>query len=565
MQTGGGERRRRTQRYEQPGAVPPTGQQREWERTNYSTAEQVALNQARQGRRSAVPERVSELTDSGVRRRHLSWLQLAGIALAAAALIAVMLWIADSVRKAQALSAAVVPYNTTYCEGVYVDGVHLGGLTQQEAREQVTAQVMLHSSWYVNLVWQGETLCTLRAGDMGMEVDIENALREAWMQGHVGNEQERYNAMQMLKENPFHAYSTSAGNDTVLLDSILVEVQNRVNVAPQDAQLIAFDADRTDPFQIQPEVYGYRADVTGLKEELYNRLSDMVGGDLELKAETIAPTVTEEWLRTNLLTPRGSASTRISTSSTENRNNNIRRAFELVAGTIIAPGQVFSFNDIVGERTIKNGFFEADEYVYEQVVAGVGGGVCQASTTIYQAAIRAGLEIVNRTPHSMSVGYTEKGKDATVYWYSTHRIDLKFKNTTDYPIYITAAVQSDSKNKSRLNANVTIYGESMGNVTYDFRVEETQIEPGEPELREDKKGEYVVYTDEQYIAQEAAVGWQVDSYRVTYVRGQAVEETFLYTDTYKPKNEIIYVGITERPPEGEMLPEESALPQETVQ
>ena len=192
---------------------------------------------------------------------------------------------------------------------------------------------------------------------------------------------------------------------------------------------------------------------------------------------------------------------------------------------------------------------------------GIGGGVCQASTTIYQAALRAGMEIVQRTPHSLTVGYTEKGKDATVYWYSNHRVDLRFKNPTEYPIYITAAVSSSETNRSQLNATVTIYGVSMGNVRYDFATIETELPPPEdPEVRDDKKAEYVTYTDETYVYREAAVGYSVDSYRVTYVNGKETERLYLYTDIYNPKQAIVYVGITEPPYETDV---DTAIPSPT--
>ena len=125
------------------------------------------------------------------------------------------------------------------------------------------------------------------------------------------------------------------------------------------------------------------------------------------------------------------------------------------------PGADFPFNapvlaDRADHRHLHRGFYPAIEYVYGEHVEGYGGGVCQASTTLYQAAVCAGLQILKREPHSDSVSYTDYGKDATVYWVGKRKIDLTFKNNTEDPIYIIAAVQKDPTNKKRLIAKERI-------------------------------------------------------------------------------------------------------------
>ena len=147
-----------------------------------------------------------------------------------------------------------------------------------------------------------------------------------------------------------------------------------------------------------------------------------------------------EYLKNNVVCERATAYTDISTASTDNRNANIRQAFSKINGTVIQPGETFSFNSIVGDRTKANGFYEALEYVYGTEQMGIGGGVCQASTTVYQAAIRAGMTIIERHPHSLVVNYSDFGKDATVNSTKGHRVDFRFRNDSGSPIYIKAAV-----------------------------------------------------------------------------------------------------------------------------
>ena len=179
---------------------------------------------------------------------------------------------------------------------------------------------------------------------------------------------------------------------------------------------------------------------------------------------------------------------------------------------------------------------------------GIGGGVCQASTTVYQAAVCAGLSIVKREPHSDAVNYTDYGKDATVYWVGKRKIDLVFRNNTENPIYMVAGVQRDPNNKRRLVAKVSIYGDDLEGIRYEMACKTVQeIDPPEkPTYVKDKDGTYVTYTDQEKSVSKAKPGYVVESYRVKYEGKTEIERVLLYTDTYQPKAERIYVGVTKR-------------------
>ncbi len=453
-------------------------------------------------------------------------------------------------REMQRRLAAVAAYNELFCENVYVDGIHLGGMTQEEARAAVTAHIASSTgAWHVKLNHDGQTLKEIRSDDLGVTVDIEGALSSAWQQGHEGADMARYDEMEKLAQERFDAYTTEPGGNTAVIDAILAGLAQQMYRKEEDAEMIGFNQDATDPFTFKPEVIGLVLDTEPIRDELYHRLSSGESGEIELKPTEVMPQNTVESLRAERYALRGFGTTPISSSSDENRTNNIRRAFELISGTIIEPGKQFSFNGVVGERTEKNGFLAAPEYVYEEIQPGIGGGVCQASSTIYQAAVRANMTITKREQHSLKVNYTDYGKDATVYWNSNHRIDFAFANNTEYPIYITAAVQSDPKNKKRFVCNVRIYGQGLeDDATYDIVTVETVIPaPTETEYIRDKNQKYVTYTDQEYEYRKASSGMSVDSYRVKYVKGKEVSREFLYTDVYKEKTRQVYVGIRERP------------------
>ncbi len=477
---------------------------------------------------------------------------------------------AEEARKlrAQQLRAEVAPYDDRFCPNVYVDGIDLGGMTQQEARDAVNAK--LHAArWTINLIWDGEVYATVTQEDVGITYDVEGALYLAWQQGHFAvkddgsgqpvldgdgrpvalNDEERVAAMKALEQNPYHGESATSGVDLTSIEASLNVLAQELYEPAYDATFAGFNANLTYPFIFNEETVGRVLDTDGLKERIAEMAHNGESGDIVLTTRPLYPAVTVASLKEEQFTLIGQGTTRISSTSPDDRNNNIRRAYELISGTVLRPGQQFSFNGIVGERTVANGFFPAEEYVYGEHVEGIGGGVCQASSTIYLAAVRANLRINKRTPHSLAVNYTEYGKDATVYWYDRHRIDLAFTNNTEYPIYITAAVQSDPKNKKRFVCNVCIYGHSLGEgVTYDIVTQETVIPaPEEPEIRRDKNGKYVTYKDEEYVLQEASDGTSVQSWRVKYVDGKEVSREDLYVDTYEAKPKIVYVGIKERP------------------
>jgi len=465
-------------------------------------------------------------------------------------LIAVGLHYAQDSMQRQQAEAYVSSFDDKFIHGVYVDGIHLGGMTLQEGTDAVVQQAQQRNdSWYVRLTFAGQTVLELRASHLGMTTNVTEAIQQAWAQGHTGDMQQRLVEMEKKLTQPFEAYTALPSGDTSVIDGLLSELANKVYRAPVDAQLVGFHPELTDPetiFEITDEVQGRSLDTAALKEKLYQMVSTMTSGDIEIVPATVEPALTKEQVR-QTVSLRADIYTKISTTSTEERTNNIRRAFELMNGTVLLPGQEFSFNKIVGQRSAKNGFFPAIEYAYGEQVLGYGGGVCQASSTIYIAAVQANLQITDREPHSMQVNYTDYGKDATVNL-DGKKIDFKFKNNTDAPIYIVCSVQSNPQNRKRLIARTQIFGLAHEeNTMYDLVCETTEILPipFEPVHKKDKNAQYVKYTDQEKTV-EGKEGCVVKSWRVKYVNGEEVERTELYTDTYKAQPNVVYTGVTTR-------------------
>ena len=191
-----------------------------------------------------------------------------------------------------------------------------------------------------------------------------------------------------------------------------------------------------------------------------------------MAAVTTPPEVTKEVLESTLYSESLGSYTTNFGGSTAARANNVRLAAANMNGKELMPGEVFSYNNVVGPRTAKNGFLSAPVYVGNKVESGLGGGVCQPSSTLYSAVLYANLEIVERSPHSMAVGYMPGGMDATV---SYGTLDLQFKNSTDYPVKIVAVTDGGSLTCKILGYNpekysVEIARSSSGRTFYVTRI-----------------------------------------------------------------------------------------------
>lgn len=476
-----------------------------------------------------------------------TWIKI----IAAAALVLVVVLAVSLIsgqRRSNSIKAAVMAYDNLYNEGVYVDGIHLGGMTREQAKEAVTKSAQLKcDEWHVRLETSlGEYVGEINSYHLGMTVHVDDALEEAWQQGRINGEfEERKAAMDALAANPYHGSTALPSSDTAAIDRILNEIAANIYIAPVDATW-DFNEELTNPFQFTDEVNGRYLDVESIKAQVYDMVSRMETGVILIEPTTLYPTYTRAYLESRMALI-ASAYTPISSTSEEGRNLNIERACDLINGTVIEPGKTFSFNGVVGPRSKNNGFHKAIEYAYSKQVEGYGGGVCQVSSSIYWAAVRANMEIVKREQHSLEVGYTTFGFDATVN-YEGRKIDFVFRNNTDSPIYIiTKVVRRPKVDKNHNLVLCEIYGVPLeAGVTYDIVAVTTEVPIPEPTVVPDTKAEHVIYTDETFTV-EGSVGYEVDSYKVKYLNGEEVERTFLYHDTYKVVQPVTYVGVSERP------------------
>ena len=438
-----------------------------------------------------------------------------------------------------------------FCPGVYVDGLSLGGLTAEEGLAAVQDRsLQQRNSWQVELTYNGVSNY-INADTLGIETDIISALDAAWEIGHnysgQRSEAELYDEIVRTASEPVYFYTSRSSGDLSRISSIVYAIKEGLDRPPQNAAMTGFYPDRDDPFEFTDEVYGLSLDAQQLIDRITGMAERRESGTVEIVPDPVRPEQTKNDLKL-LVAKLSEATTPISSSSSDYRNDNIRLAFSRISGTRLDPGAVFSFNKIVGERTVKNQFKEAEEYEYGEHVMGIGGGVCQASTTVFQAAVKAGLDITDRSNHSDKVNYTDYGLDATVSWSGRRQVDLKFVNNTDSPVYIVARVIPARNGKSTLATQVIIYGKDMGGTTYGIESERTGVlvASGGPKIIKDTEGKYATYTDEQVSVSDPKEGYQYKTYRVEYFNGKQVNRTEIGTCTYPAQQEKIYVGVKKR-------------------
>ena len=437
-------------------------------------------------------------------------------------------------QQQQELAAQVAPYSQVFAPGLHVDGIDLGGMTAQEGIDAVVEQITTREQgWNLRLTYQNHLFYTLRYEDLGVSTDIASVyalLQQLYQKGKLGTLEKRKAELDALAAEPYYAYTTQS--------------DMQLTYDPVDAYLAYFSPELNDPFVIQDEVYGSTLDTAALKEQILEKAASAQSGTLEIEPTPIAPTVTKADVRQSV-TLRSKATTPVSSTSTADRTSNIRTAFSRLSGQTIAPGEQLSFNKVTLDRTLKNGYKYAIEYELGREKLGVGGGVCQASTTLYLAALKSNLKIVKRTSHSDPVSYTTFGQDATVVYGS---LDLIIKNTTDSTLYIVAKV--NEVKKDRYECEVRIYGPSLGDgISYDLRTETVEVLPAPltDTYEKDTDHTYVTYKDEEpYLVRKARDGMINETYLQKWQNGELISESFVSRDECKARGNLYLTGTLDR-------------------
>ena len=270
---------------------------------------------------------------------------------------------------------------------------------------------------------------------------------------------------------------------------------------------------------------------------------------VELETTSIEPEICEDFYN-DKLSLLGEFSTDLSTSK-GGRKHNVSLALSKFNGKIIKPNQEVSFNEITGPQTEETGYQSAIVIVNGQYVEGVGGGICQASTTLYNALLLSGTEILEAHKHTLPVGYVELSLDAMV---NEGTADMRFKNISDQPIYIEAYVEGD-------RAYAKVYGKPLEEgISFKRSVEYVRTIPHNGDkIIPDTKGEYsdkVTYKGEYFRLSYPKEGYEAKGYLEKYINGEFVSKEMVRHEIYEPKQGILIEG-TKEPEKGEEIDNET--------
>lgn len=479
--------------------------------------------------------------------------------------------------------------NTTFVSGISILGIDVSGLSKDDAKQKVTDDVSNRLSTDVIFKHNDETY-TLLPSSVGGSFDIDKVIDDAYSVGRNGNIFQNnfaiLNAMINSKNfiPDFSFNSDSFDNSISQMNSnfadgivepsydisgnnLIIKSGKNGNIVDSDkikslfVDKLIFVPYNTDSIEVP--VFSKEAnkiDIDAIHSEIYKEAQDasyttnpyavypssngldfnisideakaLITGDKDsytIPLKTLYPNVKTSDIGIEAFPNLLSSYSTSFASSSSNRATNVSLATNKINGKVLMPGEVFSFNDTVGKRTPQAGFKVAGVYMNGQVATDYGGGICQVSSTLYNAVLRANLEIVDRSNHMFEVGYVPIGTDATVSWGAP---DFKFKNSRSYPIKI---VTSSSNRK----CVVKFYGLKESE---EYDIEIVSYRTGSVPYRTTYTTDSSLAAGQQKVIQRGSNGAKSVAYRIRKKNGQVISKELLSKDTYDPHNQIIAVG-----------------------
>ncbi len=418
--------------------------------------------------------------------------------------------------------------------GIYVEDMSLEGMTATEAKEMIDEYVTGLCGKSLTLIAVNGNEIHITPVDIGFHWSNKNIVDEAAQLGQSGNIVQRYKAFKDLQHTN-QVYVLEFGVDQELVKHVLVDQCAVYNQEAKDATLSRVD----DAFVINPGVAGSIVDEAASTELLCNYITTTWSREddtLELVIVEDSPRGSDEELAKvqNIL---GSFTTSFSTSGSS-RSANVRNGCALINGITLYPGDEFSTYSAVSPFSEANGYYMAGSYVNGQVVDSLGGGICQVSTTLYNAVLLSELEVTERHNHSMIVSYVDPSADAAIAESSGK--DFKFKNNTEAPIYIEGYT-TDNK-----QIVFNIYGletRSAGRVV-SFKSE--VISQTYPDTE-------VIYTDPALPVgvvnvQSAHIGYKANLWKIVTENDVEISREMINSSVYKMAPRTATVGVATEDP-----------------
>ena len=448
--------------------------------------------------------------------------------------------------------------NQTIISGVYIQDLNVSNMSKSDAKEQLETYIQNSLPEEITLK-HGDYQATISLSQIDVSFDVKGAINNAYNVGRQGNlfqnnfyvlttmfgkvnispklnldeEQLTQNLNEISTQLPDKVIESSyyiEDNNLIItngkkgnvvdIEATIERIKSAVSnfniindpieIVVKEQQPQAIDIDKIhneiykdpkdayytqDPFAVYPSENGLDFNIS--IEEAKNMLGDQSAEEYTIPLKTLYPNVTTNMIGTEAFPDLLSEySTKYSTYDRD-RTTNLQLAANKINGTVLMPGETFSYNKVVGERTIAAGYKEAPIYVSGEVVDGLGGGICQITSTLYNAVVYANLEVTQRSNHQFVPSYVSASRDATVVYGS---IDFQFKNNRNYPIKITCSVSGGI-------AKFQIFG-----------------------LRQDDDYQVEISS---YVTGRTATAIYSEAYKILKRNGQEVSRQLLSKDTYK--------------------------------
>lgn len=422
----------------------------------------------------------------------------------------------------------------TVKDGVFAGQIDLSGMTREQAVSAVEEYVDSLKDIEVTLIAANDQEIAVTAGELGLYWANPELVTDALLLGRQGTIIDRYKTLKDLEhENKVYPILITCNLQTV--SDFLVEQCTRFDTEAKDARLVKDE----DGFSVVEGQTGRRLDV----ETSIDRINDYLTGEWDYEPCRIRLDVTEEQ-------PRGNAQelsavqdllgtcTTSFTSSNASRSANVDNGCRLINGITLYPGDEFSTYEAVSPFTESNGYRMAGSYLNGKVVDSLGGGICQVSTTLYNAVLAAELQVTERHNHSMVVSYVEPSADAAIAESSGK--DFRFVNNLEYPIYI----EGYTKNK---HITINIYGKETREEGYQVRYESEVLEVINPPAD-------TIYADAAlplgYIDTDSAhIGYKARLWKIVTMDGKEIERSQVNSSSYKMVPRSATVGTATADPQ----------------
>ena len=479
-----------------------------------------------------IENKSSEESKTKSKKSSLIWLGVVAI-IAVGLLVFCQLYFGDPINS-----------ETTFYQNTSVNGIDISGLTKEEASQVVSSALIKDMANTKITLQSGDQTWSLSGEDFEYVGNIENTLASTMEVGRSGNIFEKKKMEKQIKNEGLVVtlpYSSLFGGMEEKVNEICLEVESKAST-PQ----IKFNPQSANMFTIDSGAVGYVVNRDQLSSAIDKAIADKSQEIIEIPLVEVVPNTDSESLLKQI-GKRSEFSTSYATSSTK-RKNNIKKALASFNGMTVLPGETISFNKTTGPRTKANGYENANIIIDGNYVSGTGGGVCQASTTLYNALLLADMEVITAFHHSLPASYVPLSFDAMV---SEGYADLVFKNSSDCPIFIKTICDEN-------NAKVEIYGKNFEKgEKIKLRSEVVKILPHDGDkIIPDTDGKYsnhVLYKGEYFRLKYPKQGYESKGYLDYYKDGKLVESKEIRHDHYQPQMGIIIEG-TEPLGEGMTLP-----------